>query len=308
MRLLAAGAVLVGLGLGSLGDRSSARPPLQDGGNWVLAADLHVHAFFGDVGLAPWDLQAEARRRGLDVLAVTNHRGTFGARVQRWWAARTGGPLILSGQEITTNTYHLIGAGIERTIEPSPDLASAIRAVHAQGGVAIAAHPNQEFWPVYTPDVLRSIDGLEVLSRPERGVPYERADITRFSERARREQPRVAFIGASDFHVVRPLGAGRTYVIARAYTRAGVLEAIRLGMTVAADIEGNLVGRPELVAYVEGVLARRPPDSGASGSGYAVRQAGFAVAWLGLVVLVLADRPRGEAQADNGGIDRTPGT
>ena len=53
------------------------------GDQFVLAGDFHVHAFVGDGGVAPWELGREAARRGLDVIAVTNHNQLLAARLTR---------------------------------------------------------------------------------------------------------------------------------------------------------------------------------------------------------------------------------
>ena len=46
-------------------------------------------------------------------------------------------------QEITNPDYHLIALGLERTITADQPATSAAADVHAQGGVAIAAHPSR---------------------------------------------------------------------------------------------------------------------------------------------------------------------
>src|SRR6266545_2469852 len=39
-----------------------------------------IVSFFGDGGLAPWDLALEARRRGLHAFAITNHDQVLAAK------------------------------------------------------------------------------------------------------------------------------------------------------------------------------------------------------------------------------------
>jgi predicted metal-dependent phosphoesterase TrpH len=280
--------LVLGLLVGSLSDSRDAAPPVREGGRWILAGDFHVHAFFGDAGLAPWDLLAEARRRRLDVIAVTNHAGVFGGRFNRWWSETMGGPLVLAGQEITTKGYHLIGAGLERRVEPTADLAETIRAVHAQGGVAIAAHPGVQYQRSYTPEAMRLLDGVEAIHAQMAEPSKERDELIAFSRLAREHNPDVAFIGSSDFHFLRELGAVRTYVVAREYSRRGVLEAIRAGQTVAADVEGNLYGDAPLVEHVKRHMAVDQPD-GTAGARDVARRVAVALVWFGLLGLVLVD-------------------
>jgi predicted metal-dependent phosphoesterase TrpH len=277
-----------GLATGTLADdRTRAMPPRDEAtGEWILAADFHVHAFFGDVGLAPWDLQREARRARLDVLAVTNHGGTFAGRFNRWWASRAGGLVVLPGQEVTSPGYHLIAAGVERAIDPRLPAAGAIRAAQAQGGVAIAAHPVRAYSAGYDAEAIARLDGVEA-AHPER---HGRAapELAAFAQRAADRGSPVAFIGSSDFHFIAPLGVTRTFVIAREYSSRGVLDAVRRGQTVAMDRDGALYGPPALAARVRAHRDRsghgvRPPLSPLAG-------AAVVAAWLGLLGLVLSDR------------------
>jgi hypothetical protein len=282
----AAALLVAGLVLGSQVNRHEPRIPVRADGRWILAADFHVHAFFGDVGLAPWDLLPEAERRGLDVIAVTTHAGVFAGRFNRWWSERMGGPLVLVGQEITSKGYHLVGAALERRVEPQPNLADTIRDVHAQGGVAIAAHPSRDFWPAYTPEALTLLDGFEsVQGRMDEASEY-RDDLIAFTRRVQEHNSGVAFIGSSDFHVGRELGGARTYIVAREYSEQGVLEAVRNGQTVAADSNGNLVGDPSLVAFVGEHLDSRRLSSLPRSAGHWLSTA---MVWVGLLGLVLFD-------------------
>ena len=59
----AAGAMFIAsLLAGSLNDPDPgpAAAPQRSGEYWVLAADLHVHGFFGDGALPPWEIRAGA--------------------------------------------------------------------------------------------------------------------------------------------------------------------------------------------------------------------------------------------------------
>ena len=278
-----------GLVLGSLGDDRTVPRPLQEepGGEWILAGDFHVHAFFGDAGLAPWDLQREASRARLDVIAVTNHGGTFAGVFNAWWAARHDGPLVIPGQEVTAPTQHIIAAGVERPVDARPAASDIVRAVHDQGGVAIAAHPTRAYAAGFDDRAVAQLDGAEA-AHPEMHMRPEAAqDLADFRDRATRLHPGIAAIGSSDFHLTGPLGVTRTYVIAREYSEAGVLDAIRRGQTVAADAAGDLYGEPALVsrvrAHVERHVPGRPPMSPLS-------RAALAMTWAGLLGMVLLDR------------------
>jgi hypothetical protein len=237
----------VGVFGGSRRDRPDPRPPTWSGGYRVLAADFHVHAFLGDGYLWSWDLVLEARRRGLDALAVTNHNQLLAARLARAFATRIDGPVVLLGEEITAPGFHLIGAGLQGTVDWRGTAAEAITEVHRQGGVAIAAHPFPGYASAYSAEALRTLDGTEAIPAGGCVSPWRAGAMRAFYGRAKAMNPRLAAIGSSDYHGFGGPGMGRTYVFAREKSEAAVLEAVRAGRTVVVDAQGNAEGDPEMV-------------------------------------------------------------
>src|SRR5947207_12872121 len=83
--------------------RPVARPPLTIGGYRVLAADFHTHsATWSDGALTPFGIVLEARRQGLDAIAITGHNQVSDAKAGRWFSRIAGGPTVLVGQEIVS--------------------------------------------------------------------------------------------------------------------------------------------------------------------------------------------------------------
>ena len=114
--LLIGGAVIAGTAL----DRVPVDGPARAGDQFVLAADFHVHAFVGDGGVPPWELGREARRRKLDVIVVSNHNQLLAARLAAFGRRLYGADqnaLIIPAEELTTPGFHMIAAGITRTID-----------------------------------------------------------------------------------------------------------------------------------------------------------------------------------------------
>jgi hypothetical protein len=249
-RRAAVAAIVLGVGIGSLLDLNVPATAAASAEYQVLAADFHVHTFFGDGALPPWEIAAEARRRGLDVIAVTNHNQMIAARLGAWLAGRRSGLLLLKGEEITAPNYHLVAIGIGTSIGWRSSAADAIAAVHAQGGVAIAAHPARNF-DGYDARAMTSLDGTEVANPVIYEEPRSVGELVEFERRVKAHNPRVAPIGGSDFHHRSPLGLCRTYVIANDRSEQAVLDAIRNARTVAYDNEGHAFGEPALVQIVE---------------------------------------------------------
>src|SRR5262249_50942662 len=159
------------------------------------------------------------------------------ARFAQWMAARSSGPIIIGGQEITNPAYHLIAVGVEHTVNADQPAKGAIADVHAQGGVAIAAHPIQKFHGYDDDATVVTLDGTEA-AHPSDSVGHQE-EFVAFFERARRLKPTIAPIGSSDFHVSPGLARCRTFVFAREASAVGVIDAIRGGRTVAIDEDGR---------------------------------------------------------------------
>ncbi|HVY46187.1 MAG TPA: hypothetical protein VHB21_09925, partial [Minicystis sp.] len=159
---LAAAVFLGATAVGTAIDGAPPRPAVFRAGYRVLEADFHAHTRFSDGFLSPLDVVLQARRRGLDALAVTEHNLAFPGEMARWFSRAIGGPTILVGEEITTNRYHLIAVGLRERVHAGDPLRETIAAVHAQGGVAIAAHPVTPFHARFE-TALDVLDGAEVM-------------------------------------------------------------------------------------------------------------------------------------------------
>jgi hypothetical protein len=250
LRRSAVAILLAGVGLGTITDTTPERAPIRVDGYEILSGDFHVHAFVGDGGISPWMLQGQAARVGLDVIAITNHNQTLGGRIGRWAAQRSRGPMIIVGEEITGRDFHLIAVGIERRVDWGQPARTAIEQVHAQGGVAIAAHPGHGFAEGYDDVALAGLDGLEA-AHPDSLDARVTPQFEEFYQRTLARNPDVAAIGSSDFHNKGPLGLCRTYLFVRERSEAGVIDAIRDGRTVGRCNDERLRGRPELVRLLE---------------------------------------------------------
>ena len=200
-----------------------------------------------DGSLTPWGLVLEARRQGLDAIAITAHNETWDAHVGRWFSDLIGGPIVLVGEEIVRPSYHLIAAGISRTVSFRQSAASAIDEVHAQGGVTIAAHPGVDFWEGFDAAAMQRLDGSEICHPSVFVREITQRDLERFAARAP-----VAAIGSSDFHGLGPMGVCRTYVFAKAATEQGILDGVRAHRTVVYGRDGRAYGDPELVRLAAG--------------------------------------------------------
>jgi hypothetical protein len=230
----------------------------------ILVGDFHVHPFPGDGVLTPWQLQQEAARRGLDVIAVAGHNNRVGMALAGALGLMADAPIILESQELTTPDFHIVAVGVRNMVDWRLPVAAAVRAIHAQGGVAIAAHPVAVAWKPRDAESLGALDGIEVAHPMAEQTGSSRRELDAFFAQVTAVKPHVAPIGSTDFHTAAPLGLCRTYLLTTDRSATGALTAVRQGQTVAQDQYGRLYGSPEHVAQVRGLLKEQPPPPAVS--------------------------------------------
>lgn len=272
-----------GMAAGTVLGEREARTAAGHDGEW-LEADLHVHTFFGDGALSPFDTVLEARRRGLDVIALSNHNAILVGRLTRALSNAVGGPLVLVSEEITHPRHHVIGIGLQRAVDWRLDLSATVAEVHAQGGIAVLAHPTRRFTSTLGERDFAVVDGIEV-DHPAGASDEERRRELEDSYRRGQAAGGATPIGSSDDHGLGDLGRQRTYVFARERTEAAVLEALRQRRTVVVARE-KVYGDPALQARVDRARSQEPVRTAAS------RAAGV-VGWLGLAVVTMTGSGRG---------------
>jgi predicted metal-dependent phosphoesterase TrpH len=252
VRALSIALLAAGLLIGTLSPRSATRRAPTVDRYTVLTADFHVHAYPGDGALTPSRLREQAARHGIDVITIANHNQLHAARLLPV-SDDPADPIVILGAEITNPGYHLVGVGISHFVNWDQPAARAIDEVHAQGGVAIAAHPTRDYSGGWDDEAIARLDGVEAAHPALAEGDEVEGEFARFVERARALNPGIAAIGSSDFHLHDRLGRCRTYVFAHERSAAAVIEAVRAGRTVAEAADGRLFGDPALVTLVDRV-------------------------------------------------------
>lgn len=299
VRVIALAAVAVATILGTIADEAPARAPETRAGWQVLEVDLHAHTRFADGFLSPFDLVLHARRHSLDVLAITDHNILFPALMGRWFSRQIGGPTILVGEELTTAAYHVHGVGLTERVDASLPLDAAIEAIHAQGGLVIAAHPVKKFWPALVP-ARGKLDGAEVMHPLVFGGRtndngWRWSEMRDYFLDARAASIPLTAVASSDYHFFSPLGVVRTLVFARSAAEADVMEALRAGRTVVYDLQGQAYGDAAMMqALTAEPYTPRPQDYGYRGTGPLDR--GARTLGLAALAALLLFGPRRRAQ------------
>jgi hypothetical protein len=300
-RILSLILLLAGILAGTISDRPRPREPRSLGGYRVLAADFHIHSStWSDGALTPLGLGLEARRQGLDVIAITGHNQVSDAKVGQWFAGLTAGPTVFVGQEVLAPGHHIIAVGIEEAVDSRQDVVRQIDDIHRQGGVAIAAHPLPQFWPGFDASAMARLDGSEICHPLIYGNDTDRQNLEGFAARGH-----VAAIGSSDFHGLGRMGMCRTYVFATDTTRTAILDAIRARRTVVYGEKGRAYGDPALVRLAESVpqLREEAVADPAPGALELISRFAGLVGLAGLVLTQSRRPPHGEA--DVGALSKT---
>ncbi len=186
-------------------------------GTNLSRADVHLHTNLGDGTASPERVIAEARRRGLRVIAVTDHDHFEGAkRVQELLdreSERQGARDIelVWGCEVTTRHGHFLGLFMRRPVKFLCHVEAAIEAIKEQGGITVIPHPMGRLVP--------SLSQRKIEELLEEGYPLDAVELYNPSPANASRRAEVAVLnnqwglattGGSDAHFWQHIGAGYT--------------------------------------------------------------------------------------------------
>jgi len=191
--------------------------------------DLHVHTHYSkDCTVPPVDMARQLKKHGYAGMAITDHDTAAGALKPY----DISGFLVVPGIEVSTTQGHLLGLGITADVT-SRDVITAIDEIHAQGAVAVAAHPFRRSSPS-----ISSVEGLDVDAvETFNGRNFPRQNQQAAALAAEYGLPTT---GGSDAHQLREAGSG--YTLADAETVDDLLADITSGKTRAGGTTS--LGRP----------------------------------------------------------------
>lgn len=112
-----------------------------------MLVDLHCHSSFSKREIVvveglntPEEMLRQARKLGIGAIGITDHDTIQGAlRAKK--LEKKYGVVVITGEEVTTRSGHVLALGITEWIKPGMTLEETIDAIHDQGGIAVAPHP-----------------------------------------------------------------------------------------------------------------------------------------------------------------------
>lgn len=221
--------------------------------NTFSKADLHIHTVFSDGLMTPEALvEFVGTQTDLQVIAVTDHDTMAGALIARAYAERFPEDFhnleVIVGAEITSADGDILALFIEEDIPPKLSAAETIEKIHAQNGIAIAAHPHAHLLNYFGIDGMKGA-GKYIKTLPFDGVEVCNATPTEFyanwlTTYSNRKGQNLAETGGSDGHYLPTVGTAHTIFPGK--TAADLRQAIETKKTRA----GGRVYSPFLIFNV----------------------------------------------------------
>ena len=178
---------------------------------------MHIHSLYSDGTASVRDILDHVElHTDLDVIAITDHERIDGAlRAAELHAAGDYSFDLVVGEEVTTRRGHVLALFVTERLPALRPLEETLAAIHAQSGIAIAAHPMA---PVPLSVGRRSL--RQVRDHAGDGVHFDALELFNPSHAGRmRQAARLALnaaelglpgVGNSDGHVLEGIGTGAT--------------------------------------------------------------------------------------------------
>lgn len=175
-------------------------------------ADVHMHTNLGDGWASPARVIEEAARKGLRLIAITDHDHVEGAKRVAELLAQQQSPLqMITGVEVSTRQGHLLGLFVRKAPRAMRSVEESIEAIKEQGGLVIVPHPLGRLVP--------SLSRARIDALLEKGYPIDGIEIynpspanasMRSIVRTANQQWGLAEMGGSDAHFWQHIGAAYT--------------------------------------------------------------------------------------------------
>ncbi|MCD6325426.1 PHP domain-containing protein [Candidatus Bathyarchaeota archaeon] len=191
----------------------------------ILKIDMHVHTSYSDSSGSVDEVLEEAQRKGLDGVAITDHKTIRGVHEA---LKKRGNLIIIPGQEVRTKQCEILALGIKKKIEDDLPVLETIKRIHAQQGLAVLPHPTVPFFGSVDEKIMKSLplDGIEVFSSI---TPLPWYFFRKNLKLARKLG--IPILAGSDSHAAETVGDAYTIIRCEDRRVQGIIRAIKLGQT-----------------------------------------------------------------------------
>jgi len=182
-------------------------------------ADLHIHSKYSGImkymGLKfpdsveePKNIMKHAQRKGLSVVAITDHN-TIRGGLETKKLEKEYGVEVVVGSEIMTKEGEILGLYLNEEIPKGLSAEETIEKIHEQGGLAVAPHPYSPICHALGDKIFKlKLDGVEVFNAYHRDGIVNNIALKKVMKNYYKKP--VAFIGNSDGHLAKMVGNGYT--------------------------------------------------------------------------------------------------
>lgn len=177
-----------------------------------MKIDLHCHTFYSKDGTASLEsIAKEAKKKGVDGVAITDHENTNAWKEAIFWGEKYGVNIIL-GEEIKSSEGDILGLFMTKNIDgKGKDPRWIMEQIHDQGGLAFIPHPFHELegFMKTIENYVDLIDGIEVFNgrRPFSAGDKKANDFA--------DKHGLIKIGGSDSHYYKTVGNAFTHCKAK---------------------------------------------------------------------------------------------
>lgn len=195
-----------------------------------LRAELHCHSIYSknDGVLTPEQIVAVAKKKKIDIIAITDHNEIKGAlelqKIAPEWLK------VIIGEEITTKQGDIIGLFLNQKIAPFQDIRETIKEIKKQGGLVFVPHPldrmrQNSIGEIVLNAIKNQINAVEVFNaRVIVGADNQKAKLWA------RENNIAGFVG-SDAHFASEFGKATTCLISEFNGEDAFFESLAMGPT-----------------------------------------------------------------------------
>ena len=183
-----------------------------------LKLDLHVHSAISPDGCMPIEeIVSCALQKGIHGVAICDHNTVYSK------PSEFSDFVLIPGAEFSTEYGHLLGLFVKEPI-PKGDFFETVSAIHAQGGIAVLAHPFEHTSSSMKIDeIARFLDGVEVWN--SRALRKNRQANQLAMEFAQRHG--LLLFAGSDAHLPKEIGSACMTIKAEDHSLSAIKSALR---------------------------------------------------------------------------------